>query len=215
MLVEINLLTEKEKKDVTKWLIAGIIVFLLAASFLALKFYGDHLETEAELIHSEKQTITEQIIELQEAEQEPTISYFELLNTTTTKLEHHVIPASKLLAEVVRLLPEHGYFLTFDFAQPDEIYFNARFSQFAEVAAYTYALNESPYVWNVTLYNITTNDDFVREMNVNEQVEDEEADSLEQSETSEPFFSDQILPRYEAYFQLKINRDAFRVKEEG
>lgn len=190
MLVEINLLNEKNKKDVTYWLIASIIAFILLVSLLSFNFISDRVQNEIDLLEAERLTVVEEITLIQQQLEEQPISHFELLKALVENTEQSVIPASELLAELVRLLPEHGYMLEFDFYHPDEVVIFARFDQISSVAAYSYSIQQSPYVSGVTLYSVT-------------------------SEFLEPTIEN-VLPRYDAHFHLSINRDAFHdVKEDN
>ncbi|OIJ10274.1 hypothetical protein BKP35_14345 [Anaerobacillus arseniciselenatis] len=191
MLVEINLLTEKRKKDVTYYLIVAIIISILLIGVASLKFVHDSVQNDIEQIDAERQTVTEQIATLQQMLDEQPISHYEYLKELVERTETSVIPSSELLRELVYLLPEYGYFNNFDFNHPDTVSFQVYFDQISSVAAYHFALNESPLISSVSLYSVNTE--------TIELVEEREND---------------FLPRYVANFELVVDRSAFSVKEE-
>lgn len=194
MLVEINLLTAKEKKDLTKWFLAAIIVILLFSSFITIKVINNWVQNDIDELENERAVVLEKLAEIEQIDQEKPVSFAEQLAISINKIESEVIPGSKLLREVVRLLPEHGYLLDFNFDHPDTVTFQAHFDQIGAVAAYNYELTESQYIDSVILRSINT-----------EAVgsEPETESELEINTDSE------FLPRYIAYFKLKVNRSAF------
>ncbi len=190
MLVEINLLSEKRKKDITYWFIILLITLLLLISLFALKLVSDNVQNDIDQLEAERTTVTEEIAMLQQQLEQKPISYYDLLSAAVEKTEQSVIPASELLAELVRLLPEHSYMQNFDFFHPDNVTFDIRFDQINSVAAYSYALDESPFINDVTLATINT-------------------------EFIEVLEGEDVLPRYVAHFRLTVNRSAFAdVKED-
>lgn len=192
MLVEINLLSEKRKKDMTYWLIAVIMVLLLLVGLLALKLVNDNVQKDIQQLEAQRATIAEEIAVIQRQLDEKPVSHYEYLKSLVEKTERSVIPTSDLLRELVFLLPEYGYFLNFDFNHPDTVVFQVRFDQMSSVAAYHFALNESAYVSAVTLYSVTTETiEFIDEL------------------------ENEFLPRYVANFELEVDRSAFLVKEDN
>ncbi|OIJ18373.1 hypothetical protein BKP45_12415 [Anaerobacillus alkalidiazotrophicus] len=192
MLVEINLLTEKDKKDITNWLIVTVIFVLLLVSLLFIYVHSNKYEVEIDALTDERSFVQEQISLKQQLFDDKPASYHEQLKTAIYSLEKRVIPTSMLLNEVVRLLPEHGYFSQFYFQKPDEVTIIAYFDQMSSIAAYSYELNKSPYMFSVHLTSIET-----AMMVGNETIVDD------------------ILPRYVASFTIKVNRSAFLVREDS
>lgn len=213
MLVEINLLTEKEKKDITLWVIAVILLLLLSIGSSALYLVNKSYQNEIDQLDVQLMTVQQEIATKQQVlEQKPT-SYTEQLKTAIEKVEETVIPGSELLREIVRLLPEQGYLLNFNFNHPDTVVFQARFDQISSVAAYNYALNQSSYVSSVILYSINTEVIEIEE-EVTEQPFGQSLEELDEVAITDQQLLKDFLPRYVAYFEVKVNRDAFFVKEE-
>lgn len=194
MLVEVNLLTAKEKKDVTKWFLAATIVILLFSSFILLKVSNDRVQNDIDDLEKERAIVLAELTEIEQISQEKPVSFAEQLAISIIELERVVIPSSQLLEEVVRLLPDRGYLMDFNFDHPDTVMFQARFDQIGAVAAYNYELTESRYIDSAILYNINT------------EVVGNEAGTEPELEIN---MDNDFLPRYIAYFELKVNRSEF------
>ena len=120
MLVDINLLPEKEKER-SRLLIAALAI-LGAAILLWLAFFilSNNLVKETE-------TLEQQLIVLQESQEEirselqKTDSGDEkkLLASTVDWAEDYQFDTVPLLHELINLLPERGFFQTFDFTGPN------------------------------------------------------------------------------------------------
>ncbi|WP_078555368.1 hypothetical protein [Bacillus alkalicellulosilyticus] len=180
MLLEVNLLPEKEKRDMTNLLIIGIVAFVIIAMLLTFRFMHDDLTTD---VRTMEQEIMEVKILSAEIQSSQVVSEVDRLTTTLETLENHVIPASTLLDYLVALLPERGFFLNFDYQLSGEVNFDASFDQIEQIAAYNQVLTISPIVRDVVISNIS-------------------ADALMDEETIE---ESEFLPRYVASFKLMIN----------
>ncbi len=120
-------------------------------------------------------------------------SEYERLLQAVDILQGQVVPASLLLDHLVGLLPERGYYLTFDYELPGTVKFEASFDQMEEIAAYHQVLEQSDIVSSVSLSIVETS----------EILDDEQFD----------INYDEVLPRYIAYFALVI--DTENVKKLG
>lgn len=194
MLVEINLLSAKEKKDLTKWFLVATIVILLFSSLISLKVINNRVQNDIAELENERAVVLEKVAEIEQLGQENLLTITEQLASSISELEREVIPGSQLLGEVVRLLPEHGYFIDFNFDHANTVTLQAYFDQIGAVAAYNYELTESQYIDSVILHSINT------EAIGNEAGTEPELEINVDSE---------FLPRYIAYFELKVNRSAF------
>ena len=188
MLVEVNLLPEKQKKDVTLPVIILIILILIGSSALGLRSFHQTATLEVETLKQEINELQLLSTTTQQEIIEKSLSQTGELEQAINALHGEILPASFLLDHLVSLLPERGFFLNFDYSIPRDVYFDASFDQLDEVAQYSNALFQSAAVDEVQLTSITTNP------------------LLTDAELNR----DKYLPRYIASFSLKINPSVVR-----
>lgn len=156
MLIEINLLPEKEKRNVTNVLILLIIGLLLIAGlqFLFMSYQSaqdELLEIEQEFndITTEREMLNQQLTGGMQSD-------FDHLLKTVEKLEEYKVPASSILSELVRALPERGFFSSYSYTYSGKIELNAYFDIIDDVAQYTNALLILEEVESVKVNSIET-----------------------------------------------------------
>lgn len=188
--VEINLLPEKEKRDITNLVVILVIALILLSSSLVLRYFHSNAVEEVEQVQKEIQEVQILSQSLREQMELQQGSDLDRLAEKVYSLEGVLVPASSLLDLLVGLLPERGYFLNYDYSLPDVVTFNASFVELEDIAYYSNILFQSEIIKEVQISNINTH--FPPGMD-----EDE-------------FSRDEILPRYVGSFQLKINMKAAR-----
>lgn len=186
MLSEINLLPEKEKRDITNIVIILILILLF---FGVLQFLLTSYEKARNEVAKLEQNLLEVEIEKtklqQQIEEEMKNDYDDLLETIEM-LETFFVPASSILKQLVSLLPERGFFSSYQYTYGTSITFHAYFDVIDEVASYTYELNNVDFIKSVTVESIK---------------------AVEILENDIDFQLYGYLPRYEASFRLELDRE--------
>lgn len=180
MLVDINLLPEKERERSTL-LIAALAILSVAILFWAVLFlYSNHLtkktahlETQVASLHISQEAIREEL--------QPTTTSSELqqLEATVEWAQSYRYETLPLLQELIALLPNRGFFVSFEFSAPHTSQVTVQFDEKKDAAHYLTRMKSSPFVTVATIESI-----------VAEQLDDEQGE--------------QILPRFEAVYQVEF-----------
>ncbi|MBA2173446.1 hypothetical protein H0266_00885 [Halobacillus locisalis] len=186
VLIDINLLEEKEQPNRLPLFTIGLgilLLFLIGAVFL---WQNQVLSTEQERLQEEVQMLQAEQANYQavgeDVEQEQRRELVEAAN----QMDDAVFPTVALVERMIALLPERGYFQSYVFDNSGLLDIQVRFDSLQEVAAYTNALSEERYVDAVEVGNILT-----------ESV-DEDLNQFE------------YRPRYIATYAVTIHKQLFR-----
>lgn len=156
MLVDINLLPEKESERSTLLIAAlcvlsaailvSLILFLVAQSYTK---QSGLIEQQITKLHSEQEDVQAslQVSEFAADKQ--------ALASTVMWAEHYQFDTVPLLAGLVRLLPERGFFETFEFASPNTAVLMVQFNTTGEAAYYLTRLQGAEFIDTVTLESVT------------------------------------------------------------
>ncbi|MFT4412798.1 hypothetical protein ACLM5H_02955 [Fredinandcohnia humi] len=157
MLVEINLLPSKPKRNVATFTIIGIIsvLLLIGTTILLLRYF--HLLNEKEREEAKLNQIRQSIAAIEETigEYETSTSYVKLKDTIIW-LEGYPIKTVPFLQHITSLLPERGFIENIEFAQNGRVFTRVRFDTNREVAYYIKLLSDSPLLTSVNLQGIET-----------------------------------------------------------
>lgn len=197
---EINLLPERYKRDVTPIVMGiGTIILILIAVF-AFLFYYSKLERERTDAVNEVAELQLQKVELEaEAGTLATdLSPEQELQDAISQLETYRVETSAFTEELIRLLPERGFFVRYFYQRDGLLELSVSFDQMQEAAQYYHELSQSPYVDAVRMGEIGT------EAVADQTAEEEEAGSD----------NARILPRYEATYELALNLQEVNEGEE-
>ena len=180
MLVDINLLPEKEKERSTL-LITALVIIGVAILFWATLFILSHnlsketvqVEEQISGIQASQATIREVL--------QPTAGAGdrEQLTATVDWAEAHRFDTLPLLRELIAILPERGFFISFEFTAPHTSTVTVQFDDKSEAAYYLTRVKNSEDVLNATLESLTA-----------VELEEEEAAHL--------------LPRFEAVYHMEF-----------
>lgn len=196
MLVEINLLPQKQKKSIFIFLIAGIVFFTFLVLFAIGYFIYDNKQQSLKNVESELElTVSLREIEEKKLTESKEVDSFSQLMTKIDWITKQKISLVFLLNHLVSLLPERGYFMNYQASDEGTVTINVQFDTPREAANYLHELNQSPYIAQASLQNLST-----------QEINDEE-------NSDEPF---RYLPRYIANFNIEINRVAIlraKIKE--
>ncbi|ADC48636.1 hypothetical protein BpOF4_02845 [Alkalihalophilus pseudofirmus OF4] len=191
MLVEVNLLPEKPKKNYTSILYAGAFLFLLLLAVLTTFLFQRHLTQEV-------QEVNEQVynVQLESAQIRQELTGLEWtdakqIDSAASAVEGQIVPASSVASYIVSLLPERGFIQYFTYTQPHSILVDVHFDRLEEIAQYHEALESSSLTTSVRLSVIDSH----------EMLDDEQHE----------INFDEVKSRYLASFELTLDREEGRV----
>lgn len=155
MLVDINLLPEKERERSTL-LIAALVVLGAAILFWAALFLISHSlsketarsETQIVSLHASQETIQENIKPQADA------SDREKLAETVDWAEANRFDTLPLLREMIALLPERGFFVSFEFTGPHQTTVVVQFDNKTDAAYYLTSIKSSTVVSAATMASL-------------------------------------------------------------
>ncbi|MCG7345007.1 fimbrial assembly protein [Sporosarcina sp. ACRSL] len=155
MLVDINLLPERERERSTL-LIAALIVIGAALLFWATLFLLSlslsketaHVETQIASLHARQETIREEIVPSTHADD------WERLAATVEWAEAYRFETLPLLRELIALLPERGFFVSFEFTAPHESTVTVQFDNKSDAAYYLARIKSSTVVSTATISSL-------------------------------------------------------------
>lgn len=194
MLVEINLLPQKQRKRSTSFR----IVLLLLLTFLICSFllywqvqrYNHQInQIQADISNYEQSIATIQ----QEVNVESTNSYVELSNAVEWSTKYPIKSVS-VLKHLTSLLPERGFLLTYSYTESGTLSLTVQFDTKKEAAYYLNWLNDSEWINEVKLLQLSTGQT------------ETTGETLEKQNTTE----EEYLPRYTGNFEITLDRDKIR-----
>ncbi|BCB05000.1 hypothetical protein [Bacillus sp. KH172YL63] len=195
MLVEINLLPQSEKRN-RQWLFAVIGIAAVGLIALILLFILSSNEgKKVDALSSELQGYKQL-----RAEKEQSISNFESsdawvqLESAVGWAESYPIETVPVLDGLVELLPERGFMKEFTYGENGRVGVTVQFDTSREAAYYLTHLKESEYILDANLLAVET-------------------EEISGSEIQNVINTEVILPRYTAQYELTLNREAIKSKE--
>jgi type IV pilus assembly protein PilN len=201
MLVEINLLPQKEAKN--KSLLVLLIIFsaiLLIGGFFV---YWLSRNYENKLMHIEEQLVaTEQMVL---TEQEKILSYessssLTELGNTVQWAQDYPIKVIPILKKLTTLLPERGFIQKFTYEDTGIINFTVQFETSRDAAYYLNSLLESNWLIQAKLNNLEAVTGFY------DRAFGEPDDGPDESKLD----NEKYIPRYVAEYELEVNREVFK-----
>lgn len=191
MLVDINLLPQKEKKRgfLTVLTIVVLLLVVVSGSYSWLLYNqkaGQIKALQAQLTSA--QSLKEVLMQKKDKAADD-LNAEEQLRAAITWAENDPVSTFTLLRHIASLLPERGYVRSFSFEDSGDVQLTIQFDSSREAAFFLKSLEDSPFVSRAQLLKIGT-----------ESVENEPANSS----------VNKVLPRYIADYQLKINQPALK-----
>ncbi|ADH98958.1 PilN domain-containing protein [Salisediminibacterium selenitireducens] len=209
MAVEINLLRKGTKKTSTfrsAMILAVLVVILIN---LLIVYVGVQADREAAALEQERLILEQQAEALNQEIAELSVGEHQLLFDAVDEVEGMMISSSQLLLEMVRLMPEEGYMVSYDYVYPDTLSMSFIYLELPQVAYYLDALTASPYVDSVDVQTIT-----------GEAMEEAVMEDAEAEEEDLPFWYEEFLPNYFTTYDITldvaalIDRDTDESEEE-
>ncbi|OEH91458.1 hypothetical protein [Bacillus solimangrovi] len=198
MLVDINLLPKKEKKNYSQilFLILFIIIIVIGAILFFLKYQfvtSEIEEKDAILIDIEISIETVQQKQLTKETGNTALQ----LQKAIDWVEDVPIPTVFFMDHIVSLLPERGFFLNYNYSDTGNVSLNVQFDTKLQVSYYLKELKQSEYIKQVTLTNISA--------------------SFKEGTEGSMLTKESYVPRYLANFELELDTEKLRdsaMKEE-
>lgn len=194
MLIDINLLPEKQEKKYTVFLVISILLICAALIFTIL--FLQYQQTRQQIDFVQKQidnTKLLRVIQEQKLTDYSSSSAVSELNSAIAWAEELPIPTVYLIRQLSLLLPERGYVLNFNYNDDGKVYLTVQFDTSREVAYYLKGLKDSEFIKSVELSNIITS------------VTDESPEINDEKTI--------LLPRYVAQFELNLDRAVLKDSE--
>jgi len=204
MLVNINLLPQREKKKGSSVILLAISLLLILAGGGWIYFYSQSLQLKLETAQQQLNTAQKlREIEDQKGSHQVSASSVEQLEAIVKWAEQEPVSTVAVLHHLISPLPEHGLFLNYQYSGEGTVNITIQFDTIPEVSAYLHRLEQDPAIAEAKLTTITT-------MSVYPTIA-----GAQQTEDLAKFEEEQrkkYVPRQQAQFQLKLNMD--KLKEE-
>ncbi|MEH7010529.1 PilN domain-containing protein [Neobacillus niacini] len=213
MLVEINLLPQKEPRKFNIF----ILIVLLALTLIVGAFYFWQIQTtKSELANLDRQiSMTKEIAVKEEnnAEKNESQMSITLLKGAVEWANSYPIKTIPIMQHLTSLLPERGFIQSFDYAEAGTVILTVQFDSAREAAYFLDNLGESEWVGEPTLNSLTIEEKEEAEETVAQPTnEASAAEAGAQNHKPEPTpkienneSNDQYLPRYIGQFEIKLN----------
>jgi type IV pilus assembly protein PilN len=191
MLVDINLLPEKQKKNYAFVLALALLIVAAAVATTIFYLQYEQVQQKAGLMQQQIQDTkllrTVQEKKLTDYTSSTAMSELDLAISWTENLP---IPTVSLIRHLTGLLPERGYVLNFNYNDAGNVNLTVQFDTSREAAYYLKSLKDSEFIEDVNLSSIVTSSD----------------DAGQDVKKLTNF----LLPRYIAQFQLLLDRSALK-----
>ncbi|MGP4061561.1 hypothetical protein [Halobacillus sp. H74] len=155
MVVEINLLEQKEKRNILPFIILGFFVLVSLIIVVTLGFQRSQLVAQTEA----KEERIQQIQQDQEKFTQPVDNEGterDQLKDSLDQLKATIVPTIPFVERLVSLLPERGFFESFTLTGASEVTVVARFDTIQQAAKFTNTLNQESVILNVELASVET-----------------------------------------------------------
>ncbi|MBS4176190.1 PilN domain-containing protein [Lederbergia citrea] len=198
MLVDINLLQVKEKRQ-RPLLIVLLCIALLFVIFTVLLL----INVQKEKKHNLALTNEIQEISLQVEEKEKMLDELQYgssaasLESAVTWAKDEQLETVPILEQLIKLLPERGFLKEYTYETQNNIVMTVQFDTSRQAAYYLHELTNADWIIEASLQSIKVPE------------EAEEVVEATNKEVTPP-----ILPRYEAIYNLSINKAKFQREED-
>ena len=193
MIPDINLLPSKERhRDKTSFtILIFLIIWLILLGVIFLQYFltkssNESLQSRVESLQLEKAALESNVQNQEGAGQDISLA------ESVEFVEKLTVPTSKIVKELMELLPQFSYLTDYDFGD-GQVTIQTQFDSLDRVAEYVTVLNESNIFSDVKVDDIST-------------FRIEETDGTEGEQNSSAVFDE--MPRYDVSFSLQINMAA-------
>ncbi|WP_209808055.1 hypothetical protein [Ammoniphilus resinae] len=200
MLVNINLLPQREKKSLSPYILLAIGLLILIIGGCWLYFQGQSLKLELSTAE-EQLTMIKKLREVEEQKASLSVSTSSAnqLQGIVSWVEEQPVSTVIVLHKLTAALPKYGAFQNYQYAGDSSVTLSVQFDTLFEVSAYLHELEEDPIINEVKLKNVKT-------VSVNTPGSEERALTGDDQE--------QFMPRYMALFQMKLDKESIKAEKE-
>jgi Tfp pilus assembly protein PilN len=215
MLVEINLLPQKEQKKLgfIISLVLLVVLFLLVSALYYVQIHAT--KTSIEFLNT--QITNTQQLEAQLQKQQGSVSSNSVnqLKTAIDWADKNRIETIPVMRQLTALLPERGFIQNFTYNDSGTATITVQFDTTTEAAAYLNSLNNSSWIDNASLTSLNTGSDNNSGSNTSSS-NSTTASNNGNTSTSLTVGSNttstnsKFLPRYTGQFDIQFNQDAIK-----
>ncbi|MEQ6375676.1 PilN domain-containing protein [Bacillaceae bacterium S4-13-56] len=155
MLVEINLLQDKERKNQGYIILVAFVGLMIIGTLIGAYIFSSKINNEIGKTQNEINKIQEEIQSIETTLQSGGMSDYEKLKATVNDLQAFPIDTDSLIMNASRQLPEDGYFQSFDFSG-NQITLQVLLRDDKDAAYYLTRLSNQDWVSAVKLLSIST-----------------------------------------------------------
>jgi type IV pilus assembly protein PilN len=192
MLVDINLLPKKERKNISLIFIVTVLSSIMVIGSIYLFLNGNSLEKQMNLLDEKILQVNQKLQVEQEklaSTAEETTSVEQLKNAVAWA-ESYPIKAVPVLKHLTSLLPERGFVQNYSYSGTGNVQLTVQFDTSREAAQFLQWLNESEWIEDATISSLgLATDNSVLNSNIH----------------------NKFLPRYIGAFQISLAKD--KIKE--
>lgn len=202
MLPDINLLPRKERKRSLFYtlFLVGLAIALLLMLAMAYQYFA--VTSALKKADTQNAQLTEEKAKLEASLAKKEVIDAGPLNDSVVYLENYVTPTSKLIDQLMTVLPETAYLKEYNYTN-GEVKVVSQFETMTDASVYLGKLNASKYINGVKVESVQTEEPEEPALN-----EDDESDS-----DSERVRFD-VVPRYNFTYSFGVSRDNLKKKEE-
>lgn len=155
MIVEINLLEEKEKKNITPHFISLLTLLFIVGVGAILYLQKQELMDTKQALASQTTQLQAQQAQIQQVLNDKQLKQRKQLASMVDLVENSLFPTISITEDMIALLPEHGYIEQYGFTN-EKLNLQVRLDTFQDISAFLNHLQEKPYINEVNLTNIST-----------------------------------------------------------
>lgn len=212
MLVEINLLPQKQPKSSTTLRLAILMALALILSSLLIFWQVQKNKSEINQLEANIASFEQSIALLQQdVSAESSNSYVELSNAVDWSLSYP-IKSVAVLKHLNSLLPERGFLLSYSYTETGTISLNVQFDTKKEAAYYLKWLNDSEWIEDVKLSQLSSNQLETTEETTEDTIEEDTIEGMNETQTD--LVTESFLPRYTGSFEVTLNRENIKLSEQ-
>ncbi|AXM89621.1 pilus assembly protein PilN [Anoxybacillus ayderensis] len=190
MLVEINLLTKRERKSRLIPLLSIVAAVLFIVGATTFYFVVQRMEQQIAQLKTElDQTKALRIAEEEKQKTAANTSVGVQLQEAIQWAEQYPIHTVALLHELIERLPERGFLMNVSYARDGAIQLTAQFDTTRESAAYLQSLKDASFIADVKLTSLTASEGKAEE--------------------------EGIMPRYIGQFSIQLNMEEWKKQQQG
>ena len=190
MLVEINLLTKRERKSRLIPLLSIVAAVLFIVGATTFYFVVQRMEQQIAQLKTElDQTKALRIAEEEKQKTAANTSVGVQLQEAIQWAEQYPIHTVALLHELIERLPERGFLMNISYARDGAIQLTAQFDTTRESAAYLQSLKDASFIADVKLTSLTASEGKAEE--------------------------EGIMPRYIGQFSIQLNMEEWKKQQQG